>query len=714
MFVCLFTTWLLYVPLEEIDLDDLTDFTLEELLDVEVTVASNVITDAEKQPVSVTTITREQITMSGARTLNELIMIHVPGAFLVEDQDDVITGFRGFSPDNNSKVLMLLDGHNLNTEWFWGPSDALLNGLDLDYIEQVQVIRGPGSVTLGQGALLGVINIITRQGKGTGADLSLAHGQDGLLSGNLRASMEQDELKGSIYFADTSFDGELVRNEGWARDRFDQGRTVFQRNHHLKAAEGNLFLGRLAYKGFEATLLRTEQKRDLYNFFRDREEVEQELTAVFLGWSGDLGRRARLQIEGSLHQDDYQLFSHQGFVMGGTREQREGFTALLNLNELWPGNKLALGVEVKRFKSGRPNSADNSFIINAIDSRLEDVNNTRRWVFPKDTELLSFMAEDFWSINQRWDLFAAFRFDDHPDWGSQVTPRLGALYNPDIPARFRPTWQTGFRGAVGVHYAGGFEQDGLLREENFGLIEDNATLYANGDRNQPMVEPEEMSSLELAADFRFGDYLRLETVWFHNTMKNVIDVGVFFVGEELVGQQVGTDLAGDWGGFWFFKNNEGSIKQWGTETVLSYKRKQISAILSHALVRVDEADAGQFGGSMYIAGTPEDPRFKAYPENTTRLNLGWRPGARWQLAYNHLYYYNWYSPAGNKIDANHIASAAVEYRPLSRWTLSLAVKNLYDQDRLYPMNNNAGNEDLTDGTPALEGRTWWARARISF
>ena len=96
--------------------------------------------------------------MSGARTVNEVLTTYVPGFFTVEDQDDTIAGFRGFAPDNNAKVLLLINGHNMNTEWFWGPPDSIINGMNMEFIEKIEVIRGPGSVTLGQGALLGVIN----------------------------------------------------------------------------------------------------------------------------------------------------------------------------------------------------------------------------------------------------------------------------------------------------------------------------------------------------------------------------------------------------------------------------------------------------------------------------------------------------------------------------------------------------------------------------
>ena len=110
-------------------------------LEEKIAIASNIKTDLKKQPVSISIISQDQIKMSGARTINELLTIYVPGFFMVEDHDDTIAGFRGFAPDNNAKVLLLINGHKLNTEWFWGPPDSLLNGLNMHYVQRIEEIR---------------------------------------------------------------------------------------------------------------------------------------------------------------------------------------------------------------------------------------------------------------------------------------------------------------------------------------------------------------------------------------------------------------------------------------------------------------------------------------------------------------------------------------------------------------------------------------------
>ncbi len=201
---------------------------LEDLTSI--TIASNVATQRDKQPVSLTTISAEQLRMSGGRMLSEAIMMYVPGFFLVEDQDDLIAGFRGMAADNNSKVMLLVNGQNLNTEFFWGPPDAILNSTNFEYIERVEVIRGPGSVTLGQGALLGVINIVTKEGKAKkGAvsnvftDITAGFGKDTFAHGSVGVGFSSNQTNGYFYLSTNRYNGQELRNEGWATVQGNQG-----------------------------------------------------------------------------------------------------------------------------------------------------------------------------------------------------------------------------------------------------------------------------------------------------------------------------------------------------------------------------------------------------------------------------------------------------------------------------------------------------------
>jgi outer membrane receptor protein involved in Fe transport len=134
---------------------------LTDLLNITTTAGTLTGTTASKTPVAVTTITAAEIELSPARNLYDLIEIYVPGAFVMNHNDDFHPGIRGIIADRNLKFLLLVNGRNMNQKGHSGAT-AELGNWDLSDIAQVEVIRGPGSVTYGPGAILGVINITTK------------------------------------------------------------------------------------------------------------------------------------------------------------------------------------------------------------------------------------------------------------------------------------------------------------------------------------------------------------------------------------------------------------------------------------------------------------------------------------------------------------------------------------------------------------------------
>lgn len=102
--------------------------------------------------------------------------------------------------------------------------------------------------------------------------------------------------------------------------------------------------------------------------------------------------------------------------------------------------------------------------------------------------------------------------------------------------RFRFSYQEGFRGVVGVSYAGGFEGDGHLRIQNFPYIEsssipssfDNQGFASTFYKDVPKTKPEKMRSFEFATNYNFTSNLSIENILFFNKVEKVIDVGVLY------------------------------------------------------------------------------------------------------------------------------------------------------------------------------------------
>ena len=144
---------------------DLFDMSLTELMNIEVVVAGTITeTNPLKIPASITTITAEDIELTPARNLLDLLEIYVPGAFYEAHVAGFQPGIRGIIADRPYKFLVNINGININIKTIYGAQLELVNW-DLDDIEKIEIIRGPGSVTYGPGAIGGVINITTKRPK---------------------------------------------------------------------------------------------------------------------------------------------------------------------------------------------------------------------------------------------------------------------------------------------------------------------------------------------------------------------------------------------------------------------------------------------------------------------------------------------------------------------------------------------------------------------
>jgi len=109
-------------------------------------------------PAAITIITADEIRKHGYRTLAEALP-SVRGFYVSYDRNYSYLGVRGFARpgDYNSRALLLVDGHRINDNVY----DSALVGtefpLDLDLVERIEVVRGPGSSLYGTSAFFAVI-----------------------------------------------------------------------------------------------------------------------------------------------------------------------------------------------------------------------------------------------------------------------------------------------------------------------------------------------------------------------------------------------------------------------------------------------------------------------------------------------------------------------------------------------------------------------------
>ncbi len=140
---------------------DIMEATLLELADIKSTIAQKREMTMRESSGIVSIITREQIAKSGVRDLKEALKMFAPGISFGGDVEG-ITGIavRGLF-GHEGKVLLMMDGVPMNEEVY--STIQYANHHPAEMIERVEVLRGPGSITHGNYALIGAINVITRR-----------------------------------------------------------------------------------------------------------------------------------------------------------------------------------------------------------------------------------------------------------------------------------------------------------------------------------------------------------------------------------------------------------------------------------------------------------------------------------------------------------------------------------------------------------------------
>ncbi|MGV3592651.1 MAG: TonB-dependent receptor plug domain-containing protein [Gammaproteobacteria bacterium] len=149
---------------------ELANLDIEELMNIQISSVSRRAENLSGATASVFVITSDDIRRSGASSVPEILRM-APNLQVarVNAYEYAITA-RGFNNRVGNKLLVMQDGRTLYTPMFsgvfWEMQDA-----NLEDIERIEVISGPGGTLWGANAVNGVINIITRNASQTQSTL---------------------------------------------------------------------------------------------------------------------------------------------------------------------------------------------------------------------------------------------------------------------------------------------------------------------------------------------------------------------------------------------------------------------------------------------------------------------------------------------------------------------------------------------------------------
>lgn len=459
---------------------DFSTMSLEQLLDVDVSVVTKTKMTSREAPGVVTVVTAEEIAASGARDLIDVLLL-VPGfQFGVDVQSVVGAGIRGLW-GHEGKILLLVDGQEMNELLY--STLQFGNHFPVRQISRMEIIRGPGSAVYGGYAELAVINIVTRSAAdGTGFAAEVTAGEMADTFGRRTLDLRWAERFGELALSASAFVGEGNRSDGTYTDSLGDS---YDLSDQAELNPGFYNVG-LAWKGLEARFLVDRYhmtQRDLYG-----ENMSYAGALDFDSWYGSLAWPLafgdRLTITPKVqyrNQRPWQEEDEGPFYDKTAERLLAGVAADWRPADGW---SFLGGVEYSR---DRGEVSD--------DTAPEDWFATGPEVSYKN---LALYGQGSWSGG--WaNVTVGARFEDHEEFGNSFVPRIGLTKATD-------GWH------VKLLAARAFRAPGL---ENIRL--------GNG------VEPEETTALELEAGWRIAKGLSATVNLFDQKIDEPI---VYFVDTE--------------------------------------------------------------------------------------------------------------------------------------------------------------------------------------
>ncbi|AZN36675.1 TonB-dependent receptor plug domain-containing protein [Iodobacter ciconiae] len=499
---------------------------LEDLLDsplinppnnVDVSTASKFSQTIKNAPSAVRVMSRDDIQLFGYRTLGEILR-SMPGLFTSYDGQNTFLGARGIAipGDFNTRVLILIDGIRLNNNVF----DSALVGnefpLDVDLIDRVEYVPGPGSAIYGNNAFLGVVNVLTRGAASLrGAEASLEYGS--FNTSKLRASMASRLDNGMEYLVSaTQFrrggpDHPVYMDYAIAAPEFKGNpATDSDLSRYLFA---KLSMGGLQMTGAFAS--REKANPVLIGSVNSDESVAvmikngktlNDSLHSFIGLTYDFEAFSDWNMQARLnyHEEEYKghfpeyffsedLNTEKMIVFKENYKGRWWDGELHALYNQLPEHKILLGVE------GRVNAEQ------FWHSYAEGFNTEKP--MQQSSSYYAFFAQDEYKFADHFTLIAGARYD-YTEYGNHFNPRLGLLWDPLDKTYIKLLYGSAFRNP------NFFEQS------------------QNKASNFRDAGAEKITTLELVAEHYLTPAAKLNGSVYHYKMNNLI--GQSYIGNNLI------------------------------------------------------------------------------------------------------------------------------------------------------------------------------------
>ncbi len=376
---------------------------------------------------------------------------------------------------DSDQTLLMIDGVKIHD-----PSSpaaaAVLNNLLVDDVDRIEVVRGPQSTLYGSQAIGGVINIITKKGKGKPVySASVEGGSFGTWNGTFQSSGGTDKV-------DYSFSATRIDTDSFSARA--GGSAALEDDPYTNSS----FSGRFGVRASDTFRL------DVMVRYLDADlEVD----------AGSDPANARELTE----QTVFQIRPHW-FAFDGRWEQKLALSSF----EIERDNRFAFPsrfegtILAADWQNNLHLNDDNTLTVGLAWENQDAVGQVTGFSgYDADTDNLALYVQDLWNWKEKFSSTIGFRVDDHEIFGSHFTYRAAATYD---------FLRSGTRllGSVGT----GFKAPSLseLFDASFGS-------------SNPDLKPEESLGADLGVNqVLAGGKASVGMTFFYNAIDNMI-VAVF-------------------------------------------------------------------------------------------------------------------------------------------------------------------------------------------
>jgi outer membrane receptor for ferrienterochelin and colicins len=496
-----------FISFSQNDTIDIFDLTIEEILNLEVETASKNVQKISDAPSIISVITRSDLEKTGVLSLIDALK-YIPGIETSMGVDGQYRlSIRGERKKGN--ILLLIDGQPFN-DFYDGLS---IYDLPVEFIEKIEIIRGPGSALFGTNAVAGVINIITIL---KSSDVSIKGGTNMTYSGNLSFRKRFDNTLFILSGGYIATDGANVevnprdfasgKTNRWLNDayirtsitsnRLNIGLYGLLRNQGSWVSPGydlspdsklksNWFLGEINY--------------DL--------KINDKITITPRVYSSYIIHDYLMQ-----EHPDGTLISGESYTEGAfTQEQYDGLkigsdlqgTFQLNDNLRIISGLLYENLSLLNYQLLRNYKISTNEYIGTLGNH----DNVSFIQDGKSREIYAFYAQGEY-VRNKFGFTAGFRADIYNDFGASYNPRFGIVYKPTNNLNFKLLYGQAFRAPL------------------FKELYDKTNYSIHGVLGSENLKPETLKSAELAVEYVLKKTIIRANI-FYNISNNLI--GIFDV-----------------------------------------------------------------------------------------------------------------------------------------------------------------------------------------